>query len=331
MTKCRFEQFPLGAWLEMDRVTAAPTFFARPAWALAIGRAYPSLAAWPVCCSLDDGSRAIVPLVREHGGRLRWTILHGMPFGGYTVVLASGGQLVESHMAARIVQELLSLGDDVVLNLWPLAPLPVVKTYVRKLEEASVLDISGGVENALSRIGSKSRRMAGQARRRGVTCAIETGAAAIDTYYALLEGAAHERWHLDAPRLSKEFVRAVCTEGKDSVEVWIARFEGAAIAGGIALYGAQEVALWTTAMRTGMEVLRPHNILHLDIIAHAANRGIHWYNLLSSANMSGVLKFKEALGATSRPYDIVGRTSLRYGAVRALKRIVGYGGRARYA
>ena len=116
-------------------------------------------------------------------------------------------------------------------------------------------------------------------------------------------------------------MREVCIAGKDSVEVWIARYDGAAIAGGIALYGSQEVALWTTAMRTEMEVLRPHNILHADIIAHAAERGIHWYNLLSSANLPGVLRFKQALGAASVSYDVVGRESLRFTAVRALKRV----------
>lgn len=244
-----------------------------------------------------------------------------MPFGGYTAVLTQQSEHVEPSVAGRVLQALLRQGDAVELNAWPLARPRVDASDIKKMEEASVIDISGGVEAALSRVGSKSARMAGQARRRGVTCAIESDEGAVGRYYELLRDAAQMRWNLQLPVLSQEFLRQVVSAGEGSAEVWIVRFEGAPIAGGVALYGSQEVAIWTTAMRTEMEVLRPHNILHLNIIEHAAKHGMHWYNLLSSANLPGVLRFKKALGATSLPYEILGRESLPWRFVRALKRL----------
>jgi len=261
--------------------------------------------------------------MRGQGGRLRWKTLHGMPFGGYTAALSESAQLLEATVAAQVLENLLLEGDEVLLNLWPIANLRLREAHVQNLEEVSAIDISGGVDQALSRIGSKSRRMAGQARRRGVSCAIETGPTAVDIYYDLLQEASRERWHLPEPRLSRELVHEVCSSDRSSVELWIARFDGAPIAGGIALYGGEEVLLWTTAMRSGVGALRPHNILHTDIIGHAAARGIHWYNLASSANLSGVLKFKRELGATPFFYQIAARQSPPLRAVSVIKRMLG--------
>lgn len=305
----------------MDRDGAAPTFFARPAWAIAIQRAYAHLVPWPLSCQLDDGSDAVIPLMRVYGGRLPWKIYHGMPFDGYTAVLTKDNELVEASTAAQVVRALLFQGDQVLLNLWPFEALRVVGPDVRIAAETSALDISGGVERALSKIGSKSRRMAGQARRKGATCAIEPGESSIALYFDLLQETAKHRWHRARPPLRKELLQEVCLQAKDAAEIWIVRYEGAPVAGGIALYGSQEVLLWTTATRPSMEILRPHNLLHATIIEHAAERGIRWYNLSSSSNLEGVLRFKRALGANLLKYEILGHESLPFRIVKALKHI----------
>jgi len=319
MKKLRYEPLDLEAWQAIDAESAPPTFYARAAWANAIAHVFPQFTPATVHCRLDDGTDAIVPLMREMGGRFRWRVYQGMPFGSYTAVLRHGTP-VESSVAARVLEGLLTLGDSVYLNPWPLARPNVSRANIRNREETSVIDISGGPETALSKMGSKTRRMAGQARRRGVSCAIEKGNDAVDLYYDLLREASRDRWHLARPRLPKEFIERVCIEGKESVEIWVARYHDEPVGAGIALYGSQEVLLWTTVMRAGMENLKPHNILHTDIIEHAARRGIHWYNLGSSAGLAGVLRFKASLGAASLPYDIMGYESILYRASKALRR-----------
>ena len=318
MKKLRYELLDLEAWHGFDAESAAPTFFARAAWGSAIAHVFPQFTPATMRCRLDDGSDVIVPLMREMGGRFRWKVYHGMPFGSYTAVLRRGTQ-VESGVAARVLEGLLTLGDSVYLNPWPLERPNLFRANIRIREETSVIDISGGAEAALSRVDSKSKRMAGQARRRGVRCAIEKGDGAVDLYYNMLQEASRDRWHLATPRLPKEFIQRVCIEGKEFVEIWVARFLDEPVGAGIALYGSQEVLLWTTVMRAGMENLKPHNILHADIIEHAARRGIHWYNLGSSAGLAGVLRFKKSLGASSLPYDIIGHESILYRANKALR------------
>jgi len=319
--KLRFERLSTEEWLALDRTAQAPTFFAKPAWAMAIGRIFPDLTPWPLRCQLDGGSEAFVPLVSVRG-RLGWKILHGMPFDGYTALLTPKGEELAADVATGVLEELMLFGDEVLLNLWPFGAPRLPATDVRIAAETSAIDISGGVEAALSRIAPKSRRMAGQAQRKGASCSLEPCAEAVPLYYALLQEAATQRWHREAPTIREDFLREVCALGGADVETWIVRYEGAAIAGGVALYGSQEVSLWTTASKPGLEILRPHNLLHATIIEHAARRGVRWYNLNSSSNLEGVLRFKRAFGATTIPYDIVGHRSGRFKAVQALRRLV---------
>ncbi len=319
--RLRFERLSTEEWLALDRTAQAPTFFARPAWALAIHQTFPNLTPWPLRCQLDGGTAAFVPLMRVLGGRLGWKIFHGMPFDGYTAVLTPSGSVLPAAAATKVIEDVALLGDEVLLNLWPFEAPPVPKADVRIAAETSAMDISGGGEAALSRVAPKSRRMAGQAQRKGATCSIEPWTQALPLYYDLLEEAATQRWHRAAPTIREDFLREVCAQGGADVEMWVVRYEGAPVAGGVALYGSQEVSLWTTASKPGMEILRPHNLLHATIIEHAARRGVRWYNLNSSSNLEGVLRFKRALGATTMPYEIVGHRGTRFRIVRSLQHL----------
>jgi hypothetical protein len=318
MGKLRFRPMPVARWIELDRAAPAPTFFARPAWALAIQRVHARLQAHPLACTLDDGTEAVVPLTRMQG-RLAWTIYHGMPFDGYTCVMSARG-LLKGVQASMVLSALLRDADEVMLNLWPLQELHVVGATIHTPAETSALHIGGTLEGAQAAIAPKSRRMAGQSQRKGATCGIETGPRAAGTYYGLLREAATERWGRSAPTISQRFLEEVLAQGADAAQVWIVRYEGEPISGGVALYGSAEVSLWTTATKPGFEILRPHNLLHASIMEHAGALGLKWYNLNSSSGLEGVLRFKKALGANYIPYEILGYRKPMYQAFQALRR-----------
>jgi lipid II:glycine glycyltransferase (peptidoglycan interpeptide bridge formation enzyme) len=138
--------------------------------------------------------------------------------------------------------------------------------------------------------------MAGQAIRRGVTCQKEAGPDAVDCYYDLLVDTA-ARWGLSQPHIPKTLFQALSHYCGDDVEFWFAKYSGEAIAGVVALYGSEEVNVWSAAMRDDMAVLRPQNLLNVTLIRAAAERGVRWYNLGSSEGLPGVKRFKEGLGA----------------------------------
>jgi hypothetical protein len=312
------DELSADAWSMMDR-RPAPTFQARPAWALALADSNSAYAPAPLLCTFADGARCVVPLVRSRGA-LGWRIYSGTPLGGYTIALHDDGAIADPVRASEAYRAVLErAGHSVTLTPWPLShSADGAHAGVAAQHETSVVDLSDGAEAAIARMDGKSRRMAGQAERRGVSCARASEPGAVDRYYAMLEESA-VRWGRKTPTFSKRLLEALVARGGGDVEIWFAHFEGEAIAGGVVLYGADEANFWSAAMRADFGTLRPSNALNVALMKAAALRGVRWYNLGSSEGLPGVAKFKEGLGAVNVPYVTWKRETPLYRAYSALR------------
>ena len=293
------DRLTVAQWIAFDKAHPAPTFFARPAWALSLAEVYPAMQAAALRVRLDDGAWAIVPLMRMHGGALRWREYCGFPLGGYTCFMREDGSLATPEQCDNAVAQLSRFADSATLVPWPLGPVPASTNGAS--HETAVVDLSNGIDAALSGVEGIFRRMAGQAERRGVACEPSSDPSAVDAYYELLEASA-KRWGLERPAIPKALIAALVQHGGDDVEIWFARAEGRAIAGGIVFYGSQEFFFWSAAMLSEFGRLRPSNALNFALMRAAAARGMLWYNLGSSEGLPGVAKFKEGLGARDVPY-----------------------------
>jgi CelD/BcsL family acetyltransferase involved in cellulose biosynthesis len=300
------ESLSISDWRAFDSRHPAPTFFARPAWALAQERAFPHLRAHPVNVRLRNGKRVIVPFVIASGGRLRWRELIGMPLGGYTSALHDDGSLataVEFSEALSIVRREC---DILQCTPWPMGPGAFARGASERMYETSIIDLSKGVDAALGGLTGASRRMAGQSQRRGVDCARSQSGMAPSTYYEMLR-AASDRRGAGAPQIPKPLLDALLALGGDDVQIWFAEHLGHPVAGGIVLYGSQELFFWSAAMRPEYAQLRPSNALNVALIRAACERGVRWYNLGASEGLPGVERFKRGLGAIALQYK-----TLRY-------------------
>jgi len=300
-------------WHAFDACHPAPTFFARPAWAMALARTYQGLHAEPTLFRLPEGE-ALFPLIRS--GR-QFVSIEAMPLGTYTLPLSLDGEPADPLVANAIVRSIVaSKSDEFSCTLWPLAGYGNVDGLEGTPHQASVIDLRGGAEAALAKFKGVARRMAGQALRKGVTVARETEA--VDVYYGMLEESAR-RWGVGTPHLPKRIFEAVVEFGGDDVEIWIARYNGEAIAGGVMLYGSHEAFFWSAAMRADFASLRPSNLLNVEMIKAAVERGMDWYNLGASEGLGGVQKFKESLGAELVDYMTLSWRSALYRQYRRLR------------
>jgi CelD/BcsL family acetyltransferase involved in cellulose biosynthesis len=297
------DRLSLSDWLRYDEQRPAPTFFARPAWALALAATYPNMQPAPLRARVHGERPAIVPMMQINGGALRWRDLCGFPLGGYTCFLYDDGALADELRTNHIIAEIGRFADTVTIVPWPLGPQPTL-SHDGALHETAVIDLRDGLERAMAGVDGCYRRMAGQAARRGVVCERAREPHAVDIYYDLLEASA-KRWGLERPSIPKKLIEALVDYGGKDVEIWFARAEGRVIAGGIVFYGSQEFFFWSAAMLVEFGRLRPSNALNFALLQAAAERGMSWYNLGSSEGLPGVAHFKRDLGAQAIPYSDV--------------------------
>jgi CelD/BcsL family acetyltransferase involved in cellulose biosynthesis len=315
------DRLSIAEWKAFDAKHRAPTFFARPAWALALAKAFGTMEPAPLRVRVHGEPPVIVPLMRMGGGALRWREFCGFPLGGYTCFLDErDGAPVDEIRANHVISEIARFAHAATLVPWPLGPRPTLR-HEGATHETAVVDLRGGIDAALANVEGVFRRMAGQAARRGVTCAPSREADAVDTYYELLEASA-KRWGLEKPSTPKALIGALVEYGGDDVEVWFARAEGRAIGGGVVFYGASEFFFWSAAMLAEFGRLRPSNALNFALMRAAADRGMSWYNLGSSEGLPGVARFKSDLGAQGVEYRDVALARARFKLYRTVRRAI---------
>ena len=311
------ESMSLSDWMEFDRRHPAPTFFARPAWASALAYAYPHLRPHPLWVKVGD-TRVLIPLVQSSGGRLGWREFIGMPLGTYTCAIREDGSLASSSEFEAALAIVGKACDALKVVPWPLGPTPSMPGWRRNAHETATIDLSHGAEEALKGVSGVSRRMAGQAARRGVVCSPSRSALAIATYYGMLKEAS-ERWGLAKPPFPVELLEGLVSYGDENVEIWFAQCDNHPIAGGVVVFGSQELFFWSAALRQSFAQLRPSNALNVDLIRAAAARNMHWYNLGASEGLPGVERFKRGLGARAISYMELLHESIPFNAYTRLK------------
>jgi Acetyltransferase (GNAT) domain len=308
----------INEWRNFDALHPAPTFFARPAWSLALAHAYPHLRPYPVRVEDADGG-LLIPLMQVAGGRFGWRAFTGMPLGSYTCALRGDGSLATPAEFARAVEELGKACDTLSVIPWPLGPWQPPPAWQLTRHETAVINLSGGLEEAVRGISGVSRRMAGQALRNGVECTpCHSPGLGITTYYTMLREAS-EHWGAGNPPFSKELLDGLITYGEADVEVWLAQRDGYPVAGGVVLYGSQELFFWSAATRRAFARLRPSNALNLALIAAAVRRNMRWYNLGASERLPGVEHFKRGLGAQNVPYAELRRRRVAFAVYSRLR------------
>lgn len=294
------DRLDLASWMHFDAAHGAPTFFARPAWARAVAKTWPSLEAAPLCIA-HDGVSCLVPVVRTKDARVPFREYLGFPMGGYTAVLRDDGGLADDALAAAVIAKASHKVDHLRVAPWPLQPIGTLTGAQVRMHETAVIDCRQGFDAVWSRVRGVTRRMVGQSQRRGVV--VERGGAAdAGAYYALLEHASHG-WGLEKPTIPRALLEHVLELGGDDAQLWFVRADGEIIAGGVVLFGNDELFFWSAAMRREFTRFRPSNALNARLIEEACTRGVSWYNLGASEGLAGVARFKAELGATPMAYS----------------------------
>jgi len=287
-------------WESFDKEHPAPTFFARPAFARALHDAFPRLEPAPVAV-VESGEWYLVPAVSSRNA-LGLSSGVGLPLGGYSSVADRRGGVVREPMLSPVVRAAAHEFDAFEFTGWPLAGQPSLGSWAQTPLTTAVIDCAGGLQSSLKSMRGVTRRMAGQAARRGVQCIrTEADDRTLRIYYDMLEESS-KGWGYASPTIPFRLLRAVFAHGREDAELWFAMLDDHPIAGAIVLFGSQELFFWSAAMRRTYSQHRPSNALNVRLIERACERGVRWYNLGASEGLAGVERFKHDLGAADVSY-----------------------------
>jgi len=302
------------AWDAALRATGTPYRFShRAAAGRAFEGAYAEYRFEPCRVMYDDGSVALVPLVRARRRLGALTRMEGMPLGLEGTPVVVEGSLGPGHVHG-LFDALDACGR---LSLHGGGGGSPPANGSEKHATTHVLDLRPGFEVLWTdSFTSKNRNMVRKAEKRGVEIANETAAGRADTYYDIYADAS-KKWGYAAPPYPRLLFSALMDSGE--AELWIAREEGEAVAGLILLRGSSDVLYWSGATVPGKQELAASNALLSEAIrppVSGASNTSTSARARGSPASSGSRRASARSRATTRSPEV---SSLRYRALEGLK------------
>ena len=291
-------------WEELAAAHPAATFFHSPLWHAIVTGSYPDYGIGTVGFVRDDGSRAVLPMIRtKKGGLLRGAArLKSSVFGGY------GGILAEDGVTAGQQEELYRLvaGRRATIAL---ETNPFLQTAVSLPEDftcrpdfTQALPLTpdeAALQRKLNR-GAKSNL--NQAMKQGITVRLASSPADMQCYYGLYRDTLR-RWG-DAALFTypESFFYDIFSHAGEHVKVWLAEKGEKIVAGVIIFYWNRIASYWHGASHQDYFSCYPNNLLHMEVIRHAAAAGCQYYDFGPSGGQEGVARFKRSFGAVEMPF-----------------------------
>lgn len=261
----------------------------------------------------SDGLRAILPVITQGDSEPACSSPQGT-YGGWI-----GSQPLTREHGELIVADLKTRVPDLVWTANPFDSVAVTTAESGRPQVTHALRLTGGFEETYRR-GSKGHTSAEKkARRAGVTARRAEGLQDWLTYYDIYEDSLRRWGDAASSRYDRRLFERMAEMDGVGVSLWLAEFEGAAVAGALCLYSKRHVGYWHGAALESHFHLRPVQLLIYDVVRDACESGHHWFDFNPSGGHEGVQKFKEHFGCEALSCPILYWESFRTRATRRLR------------
>lgn len=305
-------------WDEAWAVDATATYFQSRAWSEAWSRTTDGrMRPQPAMLHADDGSQLLVPVTvdRRAGGAIALARMSPADTWGGPL-LVTGGRSNEAAKAAahlhRNIRWVVSPWAG-----WDLTDLPQAPsghTLVVRLDKPA-RDLKAGWRGSHDSSVKK-------AVRAGVRIDVASGLDDWRAYFAAYEDSLR-RW---GARTSSTYpwalFEALASSSDQRVRLWLARLDGAVVAGALCLDGRQVVSYWHGAAVSNQLAVRPVNLLLETAILDAMERGFAGFDLGPSGGHQGVEAFKRTFAPDPVAFSVVARESAVVAALRNARSVV---------
>jgi len=260
--------------------------------------------------TFNDGASAIIPVaeIKRFGGLLVDNFSSpGGNYGGWI----SESILNEEHV--NILSKILLSKKNLIFRINPYdesAARTLASSPFASVGFTHTLDLTIGEEELYRRTSRCHKRGVRRAAGEGVV--VEPAASWDDweRYYGLYEDSL-ARWKAGGPELRTrvvyplELFRRLYENMSGHEILWLARKDGAAIAGLLCFYWNGHSVSWHGAASAEFFELRPNNILYWEAILDALRKGYKIFDFNPSGGYEGVESFKDRFGTERRPTAVI--------------------------
>jgi hypothetical protein len=254
----------------------------------------------PLLFRFSDGLEAIFPLSVSKSYRGLFEEYVSSPAGTF------GGWISEERLTNRHATLMTGYVRDRKAGLI-LRLNPYDETSASIQSEGSVpdvtytLDLRPGFDAVYREISKGHRSAAKKAARSGVTIEQNNRHEDWDEHFAVYEDSLR-RWGSKATsRYAMSLFSEMRRRNSPNIKLWLAKYQGQAIAGAVCLYAPSHVAYWQGAAMEQYFNLRGPNLLIEEAIRHASQQGYSWFDFNPSGGHEGPTAFKEHFGTKPLP------------------------------
>lgn len=310
---------PAEKWEDIVRRSDESTFFHTPAWAEILEHAYGYETASRLFV-FDDGTEILLPLLKTHESIGLFSEYKSMPEGTYGGFLCA----VEPNRQ-KIDQALKTFGpwDSLEICPPPLSKHAHMLTHSRASSlYTHILRLDGGFDAVWTNsFSSKLRNVCRRAQKAG--CEVSSTADLVDfeSFNEIYQHVAPQRDEATYPRA---FFQAMA--GRESVRLWLARYDGKIAGGIIAFYGPKEAFYQAAAVLPEYVKHGTNSFLLQRLIEDASLRGLDYVNFGSSVTagreLEALKRFKASFGAEKVVYNRYRRDGILFRTARSTRRLI---------
>lgn len=280
-----------------DRVCARcpyATFFHTRLWAEAMAAAFPQLRIATRAYLFEDGTVAILPLMRYRAG-LRGLLrgYESMFPGVYGGVIAEG---TLSEEQVRAIYASLRGPRTAWVRVFgnPYAPWGIPGAFRPTVLFTQALRLSGEFKDIWRQFSRGNRSNIRKAMRSGLQVTLAESESDYVEYYAAYHDALRRWGERATSRYPFAVFRALGRYDARCVRLWLVRKSGVVVGGILVLYHNRHAVYWHGAFVAAFFEYRPSNLVHAEAIRDACERGYEWYDFNPSGGHTGVVRFKQS-------------------------------------
>jgi hypothetical protein len=296
-------------WWEVAASCPYATFFHSPLWHRLMSATDQDRRDATVGAVLDNGTRAILPLMEGRGplkGAFRRRV---STFAG-----CYGGVVADGPLQRDDVEALYGAASAGRVGVLRVVENPLRNDHVaprlRSFETTvshdftHMLRLNRTLDEVVSGFSRGAKSSLRQGRRKGVTVRQAATLGDYRSYFDVYRDTLR-RWGDRAtsvyPWRLFEVGHELARAHPGHLRLWLTEVGERVIGGAWVFYWNRHVDYWHGASYEDYFDRRPNNVLHVEILRHAIEHGYGYYDLNPSGGHEGVARFKDGFGATRSP------------------------------